>query len=1033
MDDDEIMRQINAKGGEGGYNDVDDDLAALEAEVAAENKGTKTEDDELLALEKEDEEEEKKATKKIEKHDSDDDLKALENEGFDDIEDEDEEDSKQKQPIKPQPQPQTKPQIEPKPKPQSKPTSQQPQINKEELAKAMKAKPIKSSASLSSGIDIYPEKVEKKYHTVEKMTSLGVLEKEKEICDQIIEYKKKKGEEYDTWEIKKESIKDKIDIVTSTIQDGVWDFEMYKKKIKEQYTWENKLLFFTDKDPTLNDEQKNRLKERVNNRKKIIEEELTRNPDEEAEQEEEQTQPKKEEQTQPKKEEQTQPKKEESKKSNPTPPPTIDPPAKASQNTKDIDYYPEKTEERYHSIGKMDSLGVLEKEKEICDIIIKYKKKIGEEYDTWELKKENIDTRKDMITTSIENGLMDFEGYKKKIKAEYQWESKLLIFVEKDPTLIDVQKKILKERVNKRKKIIEEELSKNPEEEAEQEEAQEKVEEKVEEKKEEPKSKKEVLVSKKSLCPIIDVPKEKEQEEINRLTKVVTDRLNEYRAALDYFKTNELTEQKDKAIKCAKEICIELKKIQDGKWKEVNEFKLPDPIIPEFIYGCSKEERDNNFTKCINGYKELKNSVAADMNSILEAIQRLPKVQQKKAQTVSKPRLDALKAQKEKYDKNVKILEQFKQDKWVPAPIFIETEEEKKIVKINKDIPENVVRIQFGKTTYVKKEKLYLKIGIEDNGKIINEKTINQKEPGNWSEPFEFQLDKSSFKSFFNANISVSIFEKKRLIKDRLKGKFEMKAKGLKDHIEYTGKFEIKLESKRKGQTVEATFKVRNACKEPEYETTTRSVIQIKVLYKAFDIKGKKNNESAIEYEIPQQNLTPNDLQVNTALQNAPAKVPAKTRANIQKTPAAMPPKPRQGGGPAKKPGPPKEAVDKSQFKSEELQDPDCIDCLNTLQVLEFKINKYEEIRNKIDGRTPRELMQRIVKMKCKMQTLTNSLGDDISPNDYLVLLKTTFEHDKNLATYFSQQKDIEKSKLVSERLPLLIKETEELIKQMPK
>ena len=61
---------------------------------------------------------------------------------------------------------------------------------------------------------------------------------------------------------------------------------------------------------------------------------------------------------------------------------------------------------------------------------------------------------------------MDFEGYKKKIKSQYQWETKLLTFVDKDPNLNDAQKKILKERINKRKKIIEEELTKNPDEEA---------------------------------------------------------------------------------------------------------------------------------------------------------------------------------------------------------------------------------------------------------------------------------------------------------------------------------------------------------------------------------------------------------------------------------------------------------------------------------------------------------------------------------------------------------------------------------------
>ena len=39
--------------------------------------------------------------------------------------------------------------------------------------------------------------------------------------------------------------------------------------------------------------------------------------------------------------------------------------------------------------------------------------------------------------------------------------------------------------------------------------------------------------------------------------------------------------------------------------------------------------------------------------------------------------------------------------------------------------------------------------------------------------------------------------------------------------------------------------------------------------------------------------------------------------------------------------------------------------------------------------------MQKIVKMKCKKQNLIDALGDDIGPQDYLTLLKTTLEHDK--------------------------------------
>ena len=75
--------------------------------------------------------------------------------------------------------------------------------------------------------------------------------------------------------------------------------------------------------------------------------------------------------------------------------------------------------------------------------------------------------------------------------------------------------------------------------------------------------------------------------------------------------------------------------------------------------------------------------------------------------------------------------------------------------------------------------------------------------------------------------------------------------------------------------------------------------------------------------------------------------------------------------------------------------------------------------------------MQRIIKIKCKYQSIENSLGDEISPQDYSTLLKATFEHDKKLLEYFKQIGDKDKFQLVNERLPLIMKETEELMKQM--
>ena len=76
--------------------------------------------------------------------------------------------------------------------------------------------------------------------------------------------------------------------------------------------------------------------------------------------------------------------------------------------------------------------------------------------------------------------------------------------------------------------------------------------------------------------------------------------------------------------------------------------------------------------------------------------------------------------------------------------------------------------------------------------------------------------------------------------------------------------------------------------------------------------------------------------------------------------------------------------------------------------------------------------MQRIIKIKCKIQNIENAMGDEITPQDYLALLKVTFDHDKKLAEYFKQIGNKEKFTLVNERLPLIVKETEEACAKDP-
>ena len=282
--------------------------------------------------------------------------------------------------------------------------------------------------------DFYPDLIEDKYHNFDKMNSLGVLEKEKLMCYKIIRYKKKINKDCFIWEKKKKDIDKRIKSITSLIENQTWTLTVYRSKIKEEYEGDNYLLTLVDNEYGLTKEQKEIIKDRINDRKSIIENELNQKVEEENNIEE------------PEKD-------------------LVELEKELSQINGNIDLYPSTVEDIYHNAGKIISLGVLEKEKELCNRIIEYKKGKIMEYNIWETKKEKIDKTIKSITSFVENGTWDLDEYKKKIKEEQDWEKKLLDLSGNDSSLDDAQKRIIKARIKERIKIIQGELDKNPEEE----------------------------------------------------------------------------------------------------------------------------------------------------------------------------------------------------------------------------------------------------------------------------------------------------------------------------------------------------------------------------------------------------------------------------------------------------------------------------------------------------------------------------------------------------------------------------------------
>ena len=115
--------------------------------------------------------------------------------------------------------------------------------------------------------------------------------------------------------------------------------------------------------------------------------------------------------------------------------------------------------------------------------------------------------------------------------------------------------------------------------------------------------------------------------------------------------------------------------------------------------------------------------------------------------------IEGLKAKKEKIEKLAQIVIEKSQDKWAPSPLFVQSREERKIEKMNRDIPEFIAKIKLGKTTYIK-DKLYLIVKIPE---YKFEKTFNQIEVGDWSEEFEIKWTKEILNHFTQLKLMLRI------------------------------------------------------------------------------------------------------------------------------------------------------------------------------------------------------------------------------------------------------------------------------------
>ena len=292
---------------------------------------------------------------------------------------------------------------------------------------------------------------------------------------------------------------------------------------------------------------------------------------------------------------------------------------------------------------------------------------------------------------------------------------------------------------------------------------------------------------------------------------------------------------------------------------------------------------------------------------------------------------------------------------------------------------------------------------LEVNKSKILKKDVPLKQLGDYNEEWKWEFTADEWKNIPKTFLYIDLYRQHTFSNDK------------------KGSGKIDLNNIRRGQTIKIDCKIEIESKRVEpiinfiitpvlpegkkyYEKISKEAIRITKIYQPFT--GKQQ----IELENSNTKATPFQKPVTAATVGTTTKNTEKKNDNA-----------KDGTQPI---------IDKSKFKPEELEDVDIIDNLNSLKVLEFKIKELEIKINKIDGRTPREMLQKKVKMNFKKKQIEEGMGDgSVSPKDYMDFMKIQLEHDQLLALYMKQNNQEEKMKTVLQRVTLLKQEMEELKK----
>ena len=215
--------------------------------------------------------------------------------------------------------------------------------------------------------------------------------------------------------------------------------------------------------------------------------------------------------------------------------------------------------------------------------------------------------------------------------------------------------------------------------------------------------------------------------------------LNEYKEAENYFRENNLTNQEKKANDICQQIIRIKAEFDMGKTTDL--VSLPKPVIPEFIYGCTADHRNQKFNEIYTKNLNEKNKIDSTLNSIKYYLNH-------QGNAELKQKYERNMAMLKRLNNNIVNIQNNYQNIWVRAPDIVKGLNQSIVNSNNnsiRNINSNQIKIIAKRVDNIK-ENLNLLISIRINEKRRINKDVSLKYEKGFNQDLLIELNAEDIK-----------------------------------------------------------------------------------------------------------------------------------------------------------------------------------------------------------------------------------------------------------------------------------------------